>query len=166
MPDKIIDGDDGAAAIVQPEEDDGGPASHADRLEAESAEAERLAGDGADEHALVTGAGELLGGEQLIPRAQPADVFVLRRTVRQLEQGRAAAADHGADQAERERVGQPADRAPEILHGAAGDLAEAQHTMAPRRPHGVVDVARKRIERITAEAREPALARRVRHGTK
>src|SRR5688500_18833541 len=100
MPHEVVDGDDGAAAVVQPDEDDGGPASHAHGLEAESAESERLAGDGADEHALVAGAGELLGGEQLIPRAQTADVFVFRRAVRQLEQRRTAAADDGADEAE------------------------------------------------------------------
>src|SRR5687768_15776508 len=102
MPDEVIDGDDGAAAVVEAAEDDGGPASHADGLEAEAAEAQRLAGDGADEHTLVAGAGELLGREQLVPRAQATDVLVLRRAVRQLQQRRAAAADHGADETERE----------------------------------------------------------------
>src|SRR5207253_135112 len=76
-----------------------------------------------------------------------------------LEQRRRTAGHHATDETQRERIRVAANRGPELLRDATGDLAQRQRFAVAHVPPIVVDVSGKWVAREARVARYPSLAR-------
>src|SRR5690606_18019959 len=146
-----------APAIVAPE-DDLRPASHAGGRVPVAEQPQSLAGDGVDQHAFVTRTAELRRGEHFVPYAQPPDVFVFARTVRQFQQRWRPPVNDCRNQPERKRIGDAADGTPEPVRDDVGQLTQAVLPAAADPPLRTIDVAGEGVLLVTVVTRQPALA--------